>query len=143
VAQYVSNFQDFYEWWKEDHILIRPELVIGDPSTRVCGCVDNLSLNHKNGELVIFDYKSNKEIKQKARENLKGILSHLEASTIVKYSLQMALYSEIIERNTDFKISSNKIVWVGGNSFELIDCIELRKEARAILSAFEIEKQVD
>jgi ATP-dependent exoDNAse (exonuclease V) beta subunit len=138
IANYIANFQSFYEWWREDHVLIRPELVIGDKTTGVCGCVDNLSLNHKTGDLCIFDYKSNKEIKQKSKDNLKGMLGHLEATTVVKYSLQMALYSEIIERNTPFKIISNKIVWVGGDSYELIPCIDLRKDAKDILNSLEI-----
>jgi ATP-dependent exoDNAse (exonuclease V) beta subunit len=140
VARYISNFHSFYEWWKEDHVLIRPELVVGDAATGVCGCVDNLSLNFKSGELVIFDYKSNKEIKTKSKDKLLGLLSHLEANTVVKYSLQMALYSEIIERNSKFKISTNKIVWVGGSSYELIPCMDLREEARAILNDTELKE---
>jgi len=143
IASYISNFNNFYEWWKADHILVRPELVVGDVATGVCGCVDNLSLNCKTGELVIFDYKSNKEIKQKSKDRLLGMLSHLEATTLVKYSLQMALYSEIIERNTPFKIFDNKIVWVGGSSYELISCLDMRQEAKALLNQVELQKGVD
>jgi ATP-dependent exoDNAse (exonuclease V) beta subunit len=142
IAKYISHFLKFYETWKEDHILVRPELVVGDIKTGLCGCIDNLSFNHKNNELVIFDYKSNKEIKEEGRENMLGILSHLKACNLVKYSLQLHLYSLIIERNTPFKISNSRIVWVGGESLETIDTLDVKEEAIEILKIAELENSV-
>jgi hypothetical protein len=140
MARYISNFLEFYEGWKEDHILVRPELVVGDKVTKICGCIDNLSYNFKTGELVIFDYKSNKEIKDEGKEYLLGLLGHLKSCNLVKYSLQLNLYSAIIERNTPFKINGSKIVWVGGESLEQINCLDLKNEALSILASVEKEK---
>lgn len=139
VAKYISNFQNFYDSWKQTYILIKPELVVGDKKTKVCGCVDNLSYDYKNERLVIFDYKTNKELKQKSKSKMTGMLSHLDSNSITKYSLQMALYSEIIERNTPLKIYDNKIVWVGGSDGEVVNCLDLRQEARAMLSQIELD----
>jgi ATP-dependent exoDNAse (exonuclease V) beta subunit len=134
VAHYISNFQNFYNYWKQDHILIRPELVVGDEETKVCGCIDNLSFNTKTKELVIFDYKTNKEIKTVGRERLLSEMSHLTNCELVKYSLQLWLYNLILERNTPFKLADPYIVWVGKpNSYELIQALDLRKEAEMIL----------
>lgn len=134
MAKCVSNFLDFYISWKVNHIMVRPELVVGDEATGVCGCIDNLSYNHKNNQLIIFDYKSNKEIKEDGKENLLSSLSHLKSSNLVKYSLQLHLYAQIIERNTPFKIDGSQIVWIGGESIEVIDTLNLREEANLILN---------
>jgi len=134
LAKYVSNFLVFYKKWKEDHIMVRPELVVGDKLTKVCGCIDNLSFNYKSNQLVIFDYKSNKEIKEEGKDNLLGPLSHLKATSLVKYSLQLHLYALIIERNTPFKINDTQIVWVGGDNLEQLNTLNLREEANIILN---------
>jgi ATP-dependent exoDNAse (exonuclease V) beta subunit len=139
VAKYIANFLNFYKIWKTNHIMVRPELVIGDPETGICGCVDNLSFDFKNNQLIIFDYKSNKKLKEESKENLLGSMSHLNSSSLVKYSLQLHLYSLIIERNTPFKIDNSKIVWVGGEEYELIDTLNLKEEARQILKEAELK----
>lgn len=137
LAQYISNFLHFYEEWKESYILIRPELVIGDKSTGICGCIDNLSYNFKTNQLAIFDYKSNKDLKKEGKENLLNSLSHLQSTSIVKYSLQLQLYRLIFERNTPFNIDDMQIVWVGGNSLETIPVLDLKKEAQIIIDEIE------
>jgi ATP-dependent exoDNAse (exonuclease V) beta subunit len=134
MSRYVFNFLDFYRKWKEDYILIKPELVIADKETLLCGCIDNLSYNHKTGELAIFDYKSNKEIKNKSKDHMKGLLSHLESNTLVKYSLQIHLYKLIFERNTPYKIKKMEVVWVGGSSLEVFPSLDLEAEAQTILN---------
>jgi ATP-dependent exoDNAse (exonuclease V) beta subunit len=133
ISRYVANFFDFFQKWKEEHILVKPELVIADKETLLCGCIDNLSYNHKTEELTIFDYKSNREIKDKNKSNLLGLLQHLKANTMVKYSLQIHLYKLIFERNTPFKIKKMDIVWVGGDSLEVFPAQDLETEALAIL----------
>jgi ATP-dependent exoDNAse (exonuclease V) beta subunit len=133
TANHISNFLHFYEMWKKDYVLIRSELVIGDKETQICGCIDNLSVNKHTGELCIFDYKSNKEIKRSNKEKMLGILKHLDSCELVKYSLQLGMYASILERNTNFKISSLNIIWLSGdNNFELIPALDLKKEISLI-----------
>ena len=139
VALLIRNFLNFYEWWKEEHILIKPEFVIGDKETGVCGSIDNLSYNFKTKELVIFDYKTNKEIKRKnpRKEKLLGILSHLDQCEYTKYSLQLSLYSTIIEKNSNFKVPKSYVVWMSGKeNYELIECLDLKKESNSILDVY-------
>ena len=134
----IKNFIGFYNWWKEDHILLKSEFVIGDSSSKVCGTIDNLSLNTKTNELVIFDYKTNKEIKRKNARNecLLDCLSHLQSCEYSKYSLQLSLYSYIIEKISSFKISDSYIVWVSGdNGYELIKSMDLKNEAKLVLGS--------
>lgn len=143
IAKYIANFLNFYRDWKSEHIMVRPELVVGDFRTGLCGCLDNLSFNFKNNQLVIFDYKSNKKLKEDSKENLLGSMSHLKASSLIKYSLQLHLYSLIIERNTPFKIDKSQIVWVGGDEIELIDTLNLKEEAEQILKEAELKNPLE
>lgn len=139
LAHLIKNFLNFYNWWKKDHILIKSEFVIGDRESKICGTIDNLSFNKKTNEFVIFDYKTNKEIKkQNPRDEtfLKPFqyLSHCE---YIKYSLQQCLYQVIIERNTPYKVPTSYIVWVANkNDYELMECLNLKKEAEMMLDMY-------
>lgn len=135
MARYISNFQNFYDWWKESHILIKSELVVGDAETGICGCMDNLSYDFKNQQIVLFDYKSNKEIKTKGRNKLLGKLNHLEDCELVIYSLQLWIYSLILERNSPFKIQQTpQILWLSGEEYKLYSVLPLEEEAKLILA---------
>jgi hypothetical protein len=137
MALLVNNFRNFYEWWKEDHILLKSEFVIGDKDTKICGTIDNLSLNKKTGKLALFDYKTNKEIK---REGYKGEMLLPPINTVPKcelgkYSLQLELYKIILEKNTGFEVGDCKVVWVAGqDGYELINILDVKKEAELILN---------
>ena len=139
LAHLIKNFLNFYEWWKKDHILIRSEFVVGDEESGICGTIDNLSYNKKTKELVIFDYKTNKEIKKRNPRDetfLKPIqyLSHCE---YIKYSLQLNLYQYIIEKNSPFKVPKSYIVWVANKeNYELMETLSLQKEAKMLLEDY-------
>jgi hypothetical protein len=136
LAHLIKNFLNFYNWWKKEHFLLKSEFVIGDKTSGICGTIDNLSYNKKTNELIIFDYKTNKEIKKRnPRDNtfLEPIqyLSHCE---YIKYSLQLWLYQLIIERNSSFKVPKSYIVWVANKeNYELMETLNLRKEAEMLL----------
>lgn len=139
VAVLIRNFINFYNWWKQEHILIKSEFVIGDKESGICGSVDNLSYNFKTNELVMFDYKTNKEIKRSnpRKETLLRELKHLPQCEFAKYSLQLSLYSTIIEKITNFKVPKSYIVWVNGEAdYELIECLDLKKESKLILDSY-------
>jgi len=139
LALNIKNFMNFYNWWKEDHILLKPEFVIGDKESGICGTIDNLSYNKKTNELVIFDYKTNKEIKKTnpRKETFLKELKHLQQCEYMKYSLQLSLYSTIIEKNSNFKVPKSYIVWVNGKTdYELIECLDLKKESNIILDKY-------
>ena len=136
LALLITNFTNFYNWWKQDHFIIKSEFVIGDKESGICGTIDNLSFNKKTKEMVIFDYKTNKEIKKinPRGDNLLKTFNYLPQCEYIKYSLQMSLYSLIIEKNTSFEIPKSYIVWVGGKEeYELIECLDLKKEAKMML----------
>jgi hypothetical protein len=139
MAQLIKNFLNFYNWWKKDHILIKTEFVIGDTDTKICGTIDNLSFNKKTKELVMFDYKTNKEIKKKNPRDETflepiGYLSHCE---YIKYSLQLNLYQTIFQKNSKFQIPKSYIVWVANKeNYELMETLHLQKESQMLLDVY-------
>jgi ATP-dependent exoDNAse (exonuclease V) beta subunit len=137
IANFIKNFKNFYDWWKKDHILIKSEFVIGDKKTKLCGMIDNLSYNKKTKELVLFDYKTNKEIKKEGfnGEMLLEPLNNIPKCELGKYSLQLELYKIILERNTPFKIGNAYVVWVAGEKdYELIPTLNVKQEIKYILN---------
>jgi hypothetical protein len=58
MALLIRNFQNFYNWWKEDYILVKSEFVVGDKRSKVCGTIDNLSFNKKTNEFAIFELQN-------------------------------------------------------------------------------------
>lgn len=139
IALLIKNFLNFYNWWKTDHILIKSEFVIGEKKTKICGTIDNLSFNKKTKQLVIFDYKTNKEIKKQnpRDETFLSPFQYLSQCEYIKYSLQQSLYQTLIERNTPFKIPTSYIVWVADkNDYELMECLNLKKEAETMLDMY-------
>lgn len=144
VALLIKNFYSFYEYWKQDHIHLKSEFVIGDKITKICGTIDELSFNTKTKEIVVFDWKTNLEIamKSKYKEKMLAPFKHLDNCELTRYSLQAHLYSLILSRNTPFYIGEPKIVWLAGkNGYEIIDCLDLRKEAELILKENYIENE--
>lgn len=136
IALLVKNFLNFYNWWKEDYILLKTEFVIGDRESSVCGTIDNLSYNKKTKKLAIFDYKTNKKIGNHSEYNNKLLppFDYLDECERVKYSLQLCLYKHMIEKNTGFEVESPQIVWVAGqDGYEIIPTLDLSKESEYIL----------
>jgi ATP-dependent exoDNAse (exonuclease V) beta subunit len=135
VARYIENFLNFYEWWKQDHILVKTELVVGDADLSLGGTIDNLSFNTKTNKMVLFDYKTNKAVEANNKYGSKMLLDlkHLEDCELVKYSLQLWIYNLLIHKHTNIDIEENYIVWVGGDSYELIPSLNLKREAQLIL----------
>ena len=134
-AKMVSNFLKFYDWYKEDHILVKSEFVIGDERSRIAGTLDNLSLDTKTHDLVIFDYKTNKKIEKENKygEKLLGHLDHLDNCELNTYALQLWLYRLIIEHNTPYPVKTCNIFWFSGDNYEKFEIPDLKAEAQMIL----------
>jgi ATP-dependent exoDNAse (exonuclease V) beta subunit len=131
----IKNFYDFFEWYGKNHILIKSEFVVGDKKSNLAGTMDNLSYNKESGELVIFDYKTNKIINRKNKygDRLLHHLDHLDDCEFNKYGIQIWLYKLIIERNTPFNVGNSYILWFSGDNYEKIEIPDFREEATIIL----------
>lgn len=132
----VGNFIKFYDWYDKNYNFLKSEFVVGDPESKICGTIDNLSVNKNTNNLSILDYKTNKEIKNKGFKGQKMLmeLSHLEDCELTKYSLQLHIYKYIIEKNTSFKVDNLHIIWFPEEEdYQLITPLNLEKEAEIVI----------
>ena len=136
VKTIIELFKKFYSDSYGKLIPVRAELVVGDSELGLCGMVDQLFWNEKSGELEIWDWKTNKEIKEKNKwQQFKSPLSHLDVCELNTYSLQLSLYKHIIEKNTNLKLGSSYIVWLNENNdtYKVFKCHDFEKEVKSIL----------
>lgn len=130
--KYVKCEEIFKKFWtdaSENLIPIKMELVVGDDEYKIAGMVDCLFYNKKSNCLEIWDYKTNKEIKESNNfgEQFKSPISHLDVCEMNTYSLQLGLYKHIIEKNTNLTIGNCYLIWINENNpsyklFKTKDC---------------------
>lgn len=111
-------------------IPIRSEFVVYDSELMLSGMVDQIFFNKKSGVLEIWDWKTNAKINTESNYRLLDPVSYLDDSEYTKYSLQLAAYKKIIERNTNLKFGESRFVWFGedNNNYLVYNCAPLEKE---------------
>ena len=90
---------------------------MGDKEWGITGMIDQLFYNEKSQKLEIWDWKTNKAIKENNKwQQFKEPLSHLDVCELNTYSLQLSFYKLIVERNTelDFRKQSPRRSNLGG-----------------------------
>ena len=90
VARSVISLEERFQFVSSEEIIFSPKLGIA-------GTMDLLMLDGESGDLIILDWKQNKEISMSNRwENGYPPVDHVEASDYAKYSLQLNLYEKIL-----------------------------------------------
>lgn len=100
------------------------------------GMVDALFVNGA-GEFVLVDWKCVATPMERSSGTGSGLARHLPDSTFSKYSLQASLYSEMLRHSHDIDVGSRMmlvVVHASQESHRVVKCMDLRAEARAILS---------
>jgi len=116
----LSFVDNFFKDTKDKLVLAKAELVVGDYDLAICGMVDKLFYNKKANEYQIWDYKTNKDIKDHSPYGNKLIneLDHLDDCEMTKFSLQLGVYKNIIERNTKISVGNCYICWLNSDKNE-------------------------
>jgi hypothetical protein len=100
----------FYDEFIQNYTPLYTEFVVGDTELGISGTFDLLVLNNKTGEIELWDYKTDKEIRYVSEYRNKISYFNIDDCEFNKYSLQLNIYKYLIEKNTDLKISKCKIV---------------------------------
>lgn len=78
--------------------VIGAEVIVFSPTLRLAGMIDLLLLDTATNEIVVADWKQNKEISDfNEHQNALQPIDHLQDTDISKYSLQLTLYQYILE----------------------------------------------
>lgn len=106
----LKNMSDaFYTDFIERYTPITTEYVLGDSELNIAGTFDLLAVDNETNEVVLWDYKTDKQIRSKSEYGNKINVFNIDDCELNKYSLQMSIYKYLIEKNTGIKISCCKI----------------------------------
>ena len=128
---------NFYNRVKGILIPIRTEMIIYDKESLIGGMLDMLFYNTRTQQFEIWDYKTNKKF---TRENCEQKLLHpfkmIDDCDLEIYSIQLALYKLIIEKNTGIKLGKSYVVWFSHNNenYEIIPTCDRDNIAEIIMN---------
>ena len=131
-----SKKKKFYNDSYGKLIPVRAEVVVGDEELGLCGMIDQLFWNEKSGKLEIWDWKTNKKIDEKNKwQQFKDPIGHLDVCELNTYSLQLATYKYIVEKNTNLDLGDSYIVWINekNDNYKVFKCHDFREEVLNIL----------
>jgi len=132
-----KHVDKFYSDVRGKLIPIRTEFVVYDRESLVGGMLDILFYNVKTKEFQIWDWKTNKKFSNENKDrHLLDKLDMLEECDLELYSLQLAMYKHIIEKNTGIKLGKSYIVWFSHNNknYEVIETKNREYYVKTILN---------
>jgi len=132
-----KHVDKFYNDVQGKLIPIRTEMVVYDRESLIGGMVDMLFYNKRAKCFQIWDWKTNKKFdKEMKSRHLKDKLYMLEESDLELYSLQLAMYKHIIEKNTGLKLGQSYVVWFSHNNdnYEIIKCKDREYYVKEIIN---------
>ena len=131
-----NHVDNFYNDVQGKLIPVRTEMIIYDSESLIGGMLDILFYNVKTKQFQIWDWKTNKafEMEMKTR-HFQDKLFMLEDSDLEIYSLQLAMYKLIIEKNTGIKLGKSYVVWFSHNNdnYEIIETKDREYYAKMIM----------
>lgn len=114
------------------------EMIIFSPDLGIAGMIDLLLRDRVKNEIIIADWKQNKEMSTKNQfQTLLEPINHLHQTDINQYSLQLSLYEFILDREGYFKTingyrralihispDSNKAIPLDNYSYEIMEMLK-------------------
>ena len=116
-------------------IPIKTEFTVGYEDI-IAGNIDLLAWNIKDEEFQIWDYKTNKEIKTENKyQKLLDEFNFLDDCEFNKYSIQLGIYKELIQRRLNIKIGKCYLVWFNehNTNYKLFKCLDLQESINQAL----------
>lgn len=135
-----KEFRMFTEY-VEDHenlVPFRTEWEIFDDVAKVAGSVDMLYEDpDEPGSIIIADWKRSKAIKSENRwqKGTDVLTGHLDDCNLVHYSMQLALYKNILQNRYDQKVSKTFLVILHPNqeSYLKIETLDMDEVIQKVL----------
>lgn len=103
----------FYNDYKDKFEVVKDEFIVGSIEYDIAGSIDNLFINKENGNLVMIDYKTNKEIKESSFNHQKMLepLNDIDDCNYYHYCLQLNIYKILIEKYTNIVVKNVFLVY--------------------------------
>jgi len=145
----VELFKMFYNDYKDILVPVSLELVVYDEDYGLAGMVDCLFFNRETEELEIWDYKTNKNMREanyfdKEDGKMLAPLQEFDECEMNKFSFQLEIYKNIIEKNTNLKLGQSTLIWLNNknDSYKILPTKEVRVTTQILLNEISKKKQV-
>lgn len=149
--EYYPNEQDFvtYPEIKEDfeyrkkkakkiisdmrkiYMPVKNELIVYDRDWKLCGTIDFLAKDTRDGSYAIIDWKTNKKWEYSNKfSRMKAPFDFMDDCNISHYEMQLNIYKAILEKHTDIKIKDLILVHIPPKEIgkaEIHRCRDLQK----------------
>lgn len=144
IKKLIPQAINFYNDYKDMYELIGCEIYLGDEDYDECGATDIVFLNKYTNEIVIADFKTNKEIKYESYRHKKMLmpLDKYDDCNYIHYSIQLSDYKYKFEKNTGFKVAETFIIYfdINKDNYEIIKPLDMEKEVKKILNLRRVNK---
>lgn len=144
IEKLIPQAINFYNDYKDMYELIGCEIYLGDEDFDECGATDIVFLNKYTNEIVIADFKTNKEIKYESYKHKKMLmpLEKYDDCNYIHYSIQLSDYKYKFEKNTGFKVAETFIIYfdINKDNYEIIEPLNMEKETKKILNLRRVNK---
>ena len=130
---------NFYNDYKNRLEHLADEYTVGSDCYNIASNIDHLFINKLTGELILVDYKTNKEMsgynKKPYKKAMKVQLNHLNDDAYNHYKIQLSIYKYLVEKYTNLKFGEMFIVYFSENieNYEIIPITYLKDEVEKIL----------
>lgn len=133
----IEQFHCFYND-HQHYKVVKNELSVGDlDDTKICGTLDMLVYNEKTKQLEILDFKTNKRMqRQTSFGNLFYPFEKFSEGEINEYTIQLNTYKYFVEKYTDLKIESLKLVWfnVQNKTYQVFELKDIQNHIKMMLN---------
>lgn len=122
---------------KARFLFIEAEMMIFSPKLGIASQIDLVMLDQDKQEIIILDWKQNREIKTtNTHQTLLTPINHLPQTDINQYSLQLSLYQFLLEREKYFDVKgyrralihitpdSNKAIPLDNYRYEIMEMLK-------------------
>lgn len=115
---------------------VLPEVIVFSEELRIAGTVDLLVYNSNNGECNIFDWKTSKKIDYNGRKQaITRACAGLTDCRFDQYSLQLTMYSYLLENYHDIKVTNKYMVHLMDTDANCIESKNLEYNVKLILKS--------
>ena len=146
VNQRVHNMQGqavrALEYLSRDYSFLEPEMIVASLDLGIAGMLDLPAVNKRTGVKVIFDYKTNKEIKT---ENIwqSGLtpIKHLQDTNFNHYCLQLNLYEYLGRRDGYYDKNEpvdKTLIHITEDDFTLMPCFDMQNNIECMMKVFHV-----
>ena len=113
-----------------------PEIIVFSEELEVAGTMDLLVYNSNNGECNIFDWKTSKKIDYNGRKQaITRACAGLTDCRFDQYSLQLTMYSYLLENYHDIKVTNKYMVHLMDTDVNCIEGKNLECNVKLILKS--------